>query len=92
MSFTQTQKDQLNKLIDYRDEISNALFHIEYILKEYFPIEFEIAYQHYIPQISTALHENDKWLSRGEINMQYTINRLLDRAKCSDQNGVYKYI
>lgn len=92
MSLTQTQKDQLNKLIDYRNEISNALFQIERILKDYFPEEFEVAYQHYIPQISTALDQNDKWLPRGSFNMQYTINRLLDRVQESNQNGVSKYI
>lgn len=92
MSLTQEQKDQLNKLIDYRNQISDALFHIERILKDYFPNEFEVAYQHYIPQISTALYQSDKWLSRGDFDMQYTINRLLDRAQNSASKGVSKYI
>jgi hypothetical protein len=92
MSLSQDQKDQFNKLIDYRDEITNALFHIERILKTYFPEEFEIAYQFWIPQITTALYEDKKWLSRGERTMQQTIDRLLDRIKSDSVSGVSKYI
>lgn len=86
MSLTQQQKDQINKLIDYRDEISKSLFHIERILKEYFPEEFERALQFYLPQIVTALHEDKKWLSRGEYSLQNTIDNLLDRCKVSTKN------
>jgi hypothetical protein len=90
--FTKEQKDQFNSLLDYRDEISGALFHIERILKTYFPEEFDIAYQHYIPQISTALSNDDRWLSRGEVNMQQTIDRILDKLKEDSGTGVSKFI
>jgi flagellar biosynthesis chaperone FliJ len=86
MSLTQTQRHQINCLIDYRDEIVKNLFHIERILKTYFPEEFEIAYQHYIPQITTALYEDKKWLQRGEHTLQQTINRLMDKAQETDQS------
>ena len=92
MSLTNEQKHQLNRLIDHRDEITNAIFHIERIIKHYFPEEFSLAYQHWIPQIITALYEDKKWLSRGEYSMQDTINRLLDKIKDDDQKGVSKYI
>lgn len=92
MTFTQEQKDQFNKLIDYRDEITKSLYNIEHILKIYFPEEFDIAYQHWIPQIITALYEDDRWLQRGERNMQQTINRLIDKIKSDPDKGVYKYI
>ena len=92
MSLTQEQKDQINNLIDYRDKIVDSLFHIERILKHYFPEEFDIAYQYYIPQITTALYEDKKWLSRGERTMQQTINRLLDKVQNSSDKGVSKYI
>lgn len=94
MNFTQEQKHQFNKLIDYRDEITNSMFHIERILKHYFPEEFDIAYQHWIPQIITALYEDKKWLPRGEQTLQDTINRLLDKSKDSKENGqcVHKFI
>lgn len=91
MSLTQVQKDQLNSLIDYRDQITNSLFHIERILKVYFPEEFDIAYQHWIPQITTALYEDERWLPRGEQTMQHTINRLLDKTN-NDKVGVKKFI
>jgi flagellar biosynthesis chaperone FliJ len=92
MSLTSDQKHQLNKLIDYRDSISSSLFHIERILKQYFPEEFDLAYQHYIPQISTALHEEKKWLSRGGYSIQDTINSLLDKSEDHKVSGVNKYI
>lgn len=94
MKFTQEQLHQLNKLIDYRDQITDSLFHIEHILKHYFPEEFDIAYQHWIPQIITALYEHDKWLPRGEQTLQDTLNRLFDKKEENIKNGqsVKKFI
>jgi hypothetical protein len=93
MSLTNDQKHQVNKLIDYRDEISNSLFHIERILKEYFPEEFERAIQFYLPQITTALYEDKKWLSRGEYSIQNTIDNLLERCKLTTENqSLKKYL
>lgn len=92
VSLTQEQRDQLNKLIDHRDEITNALFHIERILKNYFPKEFDVAYQHWIPQIITAIDNNKKWLPRGNFTMQQSIARLLDQAQNPESKGVSKYI
>lgn len=88
----QEQKDQFNRLLDYRDEISGALFHIERILKTYFPEEFDFAYQHYIPQIATALSDDNRWLSRGEFNMQDTIDRIFDKVNQENNSGVSKFI
>lgn len=79
MSLDYRQKLQLDELISYRDQIVNNLYHIERILKQYFPEEFNIAYQHWIPQITTALYEEKKWLNRGEQTMQHTINRIVDK-------------
>lgn len=92
MSFTNEQKDQLNRLIDYRNQITDALFHMERILKVYFPEEFDVAYQHYIPQITTALYEDKRWLPRGEQTMQHTITRLLDKTNESPDKGLKKFI
>lgn len=92
MSFTEEQKHQLNSLIDCRDQIVNNLFHIERILKVYFPEEFDVAYQHYIPQITTALYVDDRWLPRGEQTMQHTITRLLDKTNESSDKGLKKFI
>ena len=92
MSFTKEQKDQLDSLLRYRDQIVDSLFHIERILKVYFPEEFDVAYQHYIPQITTALYEDNRWLPRGEQTMQHTINRLLDKTNESLDKGLKKFI
>jgi len=89
---SQDQQEQLNKLMDYRDQISDSVFHIERILKIHFPDEFNIAYQHYIPQIITALYSDDRWLDRGETNMQKTISRILDKSQEETLRGVSKFI
>jgi hypothetical protein len=90
MSLTQEQKDQINNLIDHRDQIVGHLFHIERILKTYFPEEFERAIQFYLPQITTALYEDRKWLSRGEYSLQNTIDNLMERAKIEPSNQSLK--
>lgn len=93
MSLTNDQKHQINKLIDYRDQIVEGLFHIERILKTYFPEEFERAIQFYIPQITTALYEDKKWLSRGEYSLQNTIDNLMMRCKSIEDNkNITKYL
>jgi hypothetical protein len=93
MSLTTEQKDQINKLIDHRDEIVNSLFHIERILKTYFPEEFERAIQFYLPQITTALYEDRKWLNRGEYSLQNTIDNLMERCKINEsEKGTTKYL
>jgi hypothetical protein len=89
MSLNNEQKHQLNKLLDHRDEIERALFHIERILKSHFPSEYSLAYQHWIPQISTALNPTNKWLPRGEYTFQNTIDHISDN---NDGSGVNKYI
>jgi hypothetical protein len=93
MSLTQEQKDQVNNLLDSRDKIVDSLFHIERILKIYFPEEFERAIQFYLPQITTALYEDKKWLSRGEYSLQNTIDNLLERCKINEGGkGTKKYL
>lgn len=92
MSLSDQQKHQLCKLLDYRDEIGSALFHIERILKEYFPEEYDLAYQHWLPQIETAINDNPKWLPRGQYSMKYTLDRIQDKIDNQSDKGVSKYI
>jgi len=86
----QEQKDQLNNLMDYREDISKSMFHIQRILKSYFPEEFDVAYQHWIPQILTALDNDVKWLPRGQVTFQDTIDRIKDDQDSA--GGVSKFI
>lgn len=81
MSLTKDQELQLKVLLTRRDSIVSNLYDIEHILKQYFPEEFEIAYQFWIPQITTALYEDKKWLSRGNSSMEQAINRLKEKLK-----------
>jgi hypothetical protein len=83
-------KDKVDDLIYAREDIAQAIKKIDTILKTYFPDEFDTAYQHWIPQVLTALYNNLKWLPRGEVTMQDTIDRIID---CSDKcGGVSKFI
>jgi hypothetical protein len=86
------QVSKLNDLENYREQIDHILVQIEAILQVYFPEEFSVAYQHWIPQIKTALKSDPKWLSRGEYSMQYTINRIMDKLQNNNVKGVSKYI
>lgn len=73
------QKNTVGHLIRCRENIAEILYEIGSILKKDFPEEYEIAYQYWIPQISTALYKDNKWLSRGDYSMQQTIDRILDK-------------
>jgi hypothetical protein len=89
MNLNNEQKYQFAKFINYRDEISNSIFHMERILKECFPNEHSLAYQHWIPQILTALDYDDRWLPRGQYSVQNTIDHIND---IDSGSGVNKYI
>lgn len=86
----QEQKDQLNNLMDYRDSISNTILNIERILKTHFQEQYADAYQHWIPQILTALDSSVKWLPRGQLTLQDTIDRIKDDS--DSVGGVSKFI
>lgn len=90
---TETQ-NQIDRLSYHRNEILSHLSSIEDILRVNFPKEFERALQFYIPQIVTALHENKKWLSRGEYSLQNTIDNIHEGCKNSDScsNSIQRYI
>ena len=93
MGLTPEQKDSLENLLDHRDSIIDALAEIQTILKVNFPEEYEKATQFYLPQITTALYEDKKWLSRGEYSLQNTIDNLMDRCKINESgNGTTKYL
>lgn len=82
----------LNKLIDYRTQIETILAEIDAVMQVDFPEEYSVAYQHWIPQIKTALRDDTKWLPRGEYSMDYTLDRIIDRLNSSVDKGVTKYI
>jgi len=43
-----------------------------------------------MPQILTALYNDVKWLPRGQVSLQDTIDRIKD--DCANSGGVSKYI
>lgn len=78
------------RLIDYRDSMLVSIHQIEKILKEDFPDEFHIAYQHWIPQIKTALTDDARWLPRSDYNFDYTLTKIEDKEKENDTNSSIK--
>ena len=83
-------KEILQEIEELRLSMSDDLNKIEQILKKHFVKEYHVAYQHWIPQILTALYNNTKWLSRGQYSLQNTIDHILD--KDNQPSGVTKYI
>lgn len=84
--------DALSKLYNAREDIENKLAEIEAILQVHFSEEFATAYQHWIPQITTALRDNLKYLPRGQYSMDYTFLRIEDKIIDQKDKGVSKYI
>lgn len=64
------------RLVDYRDNILANIKHVEKILKEDFPNHFDVAYQHWIPQIKTAISDDHRWLQRSDYNFDYTLDKI----------------
>jgi len=86
----QQDQHQLEIISDQREDIKKSLSTIETILKEYFPDKYEIAYQHWLPQVLTALYNDLKWLPRGQTTLQDTIDQIKDQSE--SVGGVSKYI
>lgn len=84
--------EPLSNLYNAREDIENKLAEIEAILQVHFPEEFSTAYQHWIPQIKTALSDNTRYLSRGQYSMDYTLTRIQDKIVDHNNKGVSKYI
>ena len=80
----------IEDLLDAREEIAQSLKKIETILQTHFNKYYVDAYQHWIPQILTALYNDVKWLPRGQANFQDTIDRIKDSVDSS--GGVSKFI
>lgn len=89
-------KEIVEQLIDYRDQILQCVASISSILEQNKECEKEyyLANSHYIPQIVTALLDHHKWLPRGEYTLKNTIDNLNDQIVSSEkkQKGVTKYI
>lgn len=89
---TEIQKEALRNIVLYREYIEEYLDRINTIITVHFPEEFDVAYQHWIPQIQTGLRDDTKWLPRGQYSMEYTLKRIEDKLNISLNKGVTKYI
>jgi hypothetical protein len=80
----------LTTLLYARDSIDSQLGQIEQLLQNKFPKEYDAAYQHWIPQIRTALYNDTRWLPRGQLTLQDTIDHIKDTSVSG--GGVSKFI
>ena len=80
----------LKSIIELRESIKSDLTKIDSLLQIYFPSEYEYAYQHWMPQVLTALYNDLKWLPRGEATLQDSIDRIKDVS--DNAGGVSKFI
>lgn len=83
-------KSKVDDLIEIREEIAQSLKKIDSILQIYFPDQYIDAYQHWMPQILTALYNDVKWLPRGQLTLQDTIDHIKDDS--DSVGGVSKFI
>lgn len=75
----QHKRHKFEQIIAYRNLIQDSVQKMLLILKDEFPDQYDIAYQHWVPQILTALDNNSQWLPRGEYSLQDTIKSILDK-------------
>ena len=89
-------KQTVEQLIHHRNSIEDSLESIKTLLEqtEGCEKEYSVAISHYIPQIITALHNDPKYLPRGDYTLQESINHLSDILSSWEkpQKGVKKYI
>ena len=64
------------RLCSIKKEIQILINESEEIIKRRFPDQYSVSISFWIPQLSTALEENQKWLSRGDYSMQNTLNKI----------------
>jgi hypothetical protein len=84
-------KSKTNDLLELREDITRSIEKIEFILRTNFQDQYEDAYQHWIPQVLTALYNDLKWLPRGQVTLQDTLDRIRD-IESSNNSGVNKFI
>lgn len=89
---SRSKTEALSDLYRFREKIEDYLAEIESILRVHFPDQYDVSYQHWIPQIKTALRDNTKWLPRGQYSMDYVIAQLVDKIIERNDKGVSKYI
>jgi hypothetical protein len=85
-----SKQDSINAILNLRDKISESVTEIETIISSEFPEFYGECYQHWVPQIQTALYNDTIWLPRGERSLQDTIDGIKDNF--DDSGGVSKFI
>lgn len=68
------------RLCQIKNEIFTLTKEAEDILKVNYPNLYSISISFWIPQIITALDQNEKWLARGD----HTMQDMLDKIKSSE--------
>ncbi len=67
-----------HQLIEKAEQIEELVWQMLDIIKQDFPDQYDNAYQHWTPQILTALFDYPHWLKRGEFNFNNTLKAIKD--------------
>lgn len=73
---TDHQWQKYNQLIDCKLEILVALREMKDILKQTFPNEYEIAYEHWIKDISLSIKKSNEFESKVGLTIEDTLSRI----------------
>jgi len=71
-------------------DIEDSLSRIDTLMRENYPDKREIFYQHILPQIITALHQQSRWLPRGRYSLEYLVQSILNEDTKS--SGIKSYL
>jgi hypothetical protein len=80
-------KDHISNLLNLKDKV----WEIEAYIRNFYPKYYEQCFQHWLPQIITAIKNDTRWLKRGQFSIEDTINSIRDSDN-KDQSGIQKFI
>jgi hypothetical protein len=82
-----------HQLLEKAEQIEELVWQMLEIIKENFPSQYDDAYQHWTPQILTALFDYPYWLKRGQFNLNDTLKNIGDLKSTNiESTSVHKFI
>ena len=81
------------QLLEKAEQIEELVWQMLSIIKKNFPNQYDNAYQHWAPQILTALFDYPHWLKRGQFNLNDTLKNIGDlKSTNTESTSVHKFI
>lgn len=86
-----TTDQHINNLLNLKDDLEDKIWELEKYIRTFFPNHHDECYQHWIPQLITAIRNDSQWLSRGQYSIEDTINSIRDSNK-NNYTNIKKYL